>query len=183
MNEAIVRAGEWREQGEEGRLGWPVYWLDHMFSWPACYSALSSIPPLAVKLELALRGIISQNSLSIWINTLTAAVFRKGQCVTSCLFSYTGCVKFQWVTHKSCGFMVLHLALKDYTSVWVLISCNTTVDQQRSTLCRELLAWMSQCHVKRVSPWERPTVFYYLSNSVSSHQRLSSNSRGDKDSV
>lgn len=34
MNEAIVRAGERRQQGEEGRLGRSVYWLDHMLPWP-----------------------------------------------------------------------------------------------------------------------------------------------------
>lgn len=62
MNEAIVRGGEWRQQGEEGRLGWPVYWLDHMFSWPACYSALSSLHPLTEELELELLEMITQNA-------------------------------------------------------------------------------------------------------------------------
>lgn len=68
--QSMAEAGWMRplwEQGsggnrEEGRLGWPVYWLD-MFSWPACYSALSSLRPLTEELELELLGIMPQSSI------------------------------------------------------------------------------------------------------------------------
>ncbi len=94
MNEAIVRAGEWRQQGEEGRLGWPVYWLDHMFSWPACYSALSSLRPLTEELELELLRMISQNATEQHsqlekppVPFLNAAVFRSSFSLSGFVFT------------------------------------------------------------------------------------------------
>lgn len=90
--QSMAEAGWMRplwEQGsggnrEEGRLGWPVYWLDHMFSWPACYSALSSLRPLTEELELELLGIMPRSSIhrwwkgkkKPWVSVLITALFR-----------------------------------------------------------------------------------------------------------
>lgn len=102
MNEAIVKGGGWRQQGEEGRLGWPVYWLYHMFSWPAYYSDLSSPHPLSEELEPGPLSTISTNGNrafadnSICLSLLQQLYTRGHRCATFSLTELLGWVITTW---------------------------------------------------------------------------------------
>lgn len=166
MNEAIVRAGEWRQQGEEGRLGWPVYWLDHMFSWPACYSALFSLRPLTEELELL--EMISQNAVEQYSQFEKSPVPSWTQLFSDvvsvhqvlCLYcSNCGCCPSPlWM---KCGFRHFFPQVTPPFRFWLpsLQQLYTRGHHCAVDAYTDLLVRMSHYHVKRVKPREWPSVF------------------------
>lgn len=154
MNEAIVKGGEWRQQGEEGRLGWPVYWLYNMFSWPAYYSDLSSLHPLSEELELELLRTISQNAMEQHIQikgvgVVVGDLLNKNRSSLFFLCLHYLCVS----TLNEVEFYVISRVTPSLKLCLSLLQQLSTRGHRCATFSgTELLIWVSHYHVKRVRP-------------------------------
>ena len=162
MNEAIVRAEEWRQQGEEGRLGRPVDWLDHMFSWPACYSALSSQKNQSWGLlphdfpECHGAAFTDRRSSDPFVYQLFSDLKSSFLFFFKKSFIYSSCGS--WIKSKFCTFF--HRWRHHFCSDSSLLQQLYTRGRHCAVISSpDLLLWMSHYHVKRVKPRDCPSVF------------------------